>query len=395
MTREHDPTSIHCRHASRPFLFSIVLAFAFATAAPSSSAAEPSAAQLENIRHRLQVLQDDIARTQQSRRDARAQLASIERKVSDTANRIRRADREVAQKEVRLRELKDDKRSLQRRLGNQQNALARQVRASYVVGRQDYLKLLLNQEDPSNVGRALTFYRYFDSARARQIEGINQELEELDQVERDIAIEVGELGKLTERLASQRSVLVAMQTERKGILDGLDSDLRDKTKQLENLREDEKQLMVLLERLRNEFADIPPDLNQNIRFSKLKGKLPWPTRGRIVVNYGAPRGAGQNKSQGVVIDTDEGADVRAVAAGRVAFADWLYGYGMVLILDHGDGFMSLYANNESLVKEVGDWTESGEVVASVGNTGGRKDAALYFEIRHNGKPDNPSIWFKR
>jgi septal ring factor EnvC (AmiA/AmiB activator) len=358
-------------------------------------AADSSAAQLERVRQRLQLLQEDIGRTQQTRRDARQQLASIERKVSDTANRIRRANQDVAGKESRLRKLKDDKHALQRRLGAQQDALARQVRASYVVGRQDYLKLLLNQEEPGEVGRVLTYYRYFDSARARQIEGINQELDELNQVETAIADEVRALAELKDRLAAQRRVLVAMQTERRGILDGIDSELRDKERQLVRLRDDERQLMELLERLRSEFADIPADVNQGIRFARLKGKLPLPARGRILVQYGAPRGAGQSRSQGVVIGSDEGDDVRAVAPGRVAFADWLYGYGMVLILEHGDGYMSLYANSESLAKEVGDWTEAGEIVASVGNTGGRRDAALYFEIRHNGKPQNPARWFKK
>jgi septal ring factor EnvC (AmiA/AmiB activator) len=358
-------------------------------------AADSNAAQLEKVRQRLQLLQEDIARAQQSRSDVRQQLAAVERKVSDTANRVRRANQEIAQKEARLRRLKDDKRVLQRRLGAQQDALARQVRASYVVGRQDYLKLLLNQEKPSEVGRVLTYYRYFDSARARQIDGINKELDELDQVEQEIANEVRGLAELSDRLAAQRRVLVAIQTERRGILDSIDAELRNKKRQLDRLREDERQLAALLERLRNEFADIPAEMDQRIRFARLKGKLPWPARGRIIVGYGAPRGAGQNKSQGIVIDSEAGAEVRAVAPGRVAFADWLYGYGMVLILEHGDGYMSLYANNESLVKEVGDWTEAGEIVAAVGNTGGRKDAALYFEIRHNGKPDNPARWFKK
>ncbi len=384
----------HVRSIRSPVRY-IALAIAlFVCAPPSGFSADASPEQLEKIRHRLQLLQEDIGRTQRSRNDVRQQLAAVERKVAEAAQRMRVANQERAGAEARLRTLNDQKRVLQRNLTAQQSALGQQVRASYVVGRQDYLKLLLNQETPSDVGRVLTYYRYFDAARAEQIGGINRELESLNQVEQAIAVEARTLAETTERLSAQRKVLVAMQTERRGILDGIDAELRDKSHQLERLRDDERQLAEIVERLRSEFADIPPDVDGKSDFKLLRGKLTWPTRGRVLVPYGAPRGNGQKNSQGVVLSAEEGADVRAVARGRVAFADWLYGYGMVLILDHGAGYMSLYANNQTLVKEVGDWTESGEVVASVGNSGGEKNAALYFEIRYNGKPDNPARWIK-
>lgn len=373
----------------------LVAALAATLGSQASQAADANPAQLEKVRQRLQLLQDDIGRTQRSRRDVRQQLAAVERKVSDAANQIRRAKHELAAKETRLRQLNEKKRALQRGLSSHQSALAQQIRASYVVGRQDYMKLLLNQENPSDVGRVLTYYRYFDAARAHRIDGINQELNALDQVERSIAEQARELAQLSERLTTERRVLVAMQAERREILGGIDKDLRDKSQQLERLREDERQLAEILERLQDEFADIPAEVGQESNFARLKGKLSWPAPGRIIVPYGAPRGSGHKNSQGVVIGSEEGAEVRAVARGRVAFADWLYGYGMVLILEHGGGYMSLYANNQSLAKEVGDWTEAGEVVASVGNSGGRKEASLYFEIRHNGKPDNPARWCKQ
>lgn len=357
--------------------------------------AQPKQADLDALRERLQALTRDAERAQESRNDARAQLAETEKKIAAAAKRIRRTGAERESNQRRLGDLQERKRAQQRELDGHRHALATQIRASYISGRQDYLKLLLNQEDPAEVGRVLTYYRYFDQARRDEIAEIDAQLNELTRIEAAIAEENRSLTKLSERLERERATLVAMQGERRGILADLDETLQDKSRQLERLREDERQLADLLKRLQRELADIPADVGADAAFSKLRGKLRWPTSGPRMVDFGAPRGSGQPNWQGVVIQADEGTDVRAVARGRVAFADWLYGYGMVLILDHGDGYMSLYAYNQSLVKDRGDWTEAGEVIALVGNSGGHKTPALYFEIRHNGKPDNPARWCAR
>ncbi len=357
------------------------------------AAQKPSAHDLEQLRTRIQLLRDDLNMVRGTRRDVRVQLTDIERNIAVTARQIRKTRQDLALNAQRLQELIVQRRQLHAALTQQREVLAEQIRTGYVVGRQDYMKMLLNQEQPARVGRVLTYYSYLDSARRGQIEGVSQQMSRLATIEQAINAENENLASANARLTSEKASLVALQNERRGILVRIDKELNDKTERLANLDADEQRLSELLRRLpTTELADIPADINLKGAFAKSKGKLLWPARGRIAAQFGTPRGAGNLRWQGVVLDADEGAEVRAIWRGQIIFTGWLNGYGMMVIIDHGDGYMSLYAHNQSVVKEVGDWTEANEVIATVGDSGGQRRSGLYFEIRHNGKPDNPVQW---
>lgn len=355
----------------------------------------PPAQELEQLRTRIQLLRDDLNTVRGVRRDARVQLTGIERNIAAAARQIRKIRQDLALNTQRLQELIVQRRQLHASLARQREVLSEQIRASYMAGRQDYMKMLLNQEQPAHVGRVLTYYGYLDSARREQIESVIQQMNRLSTVEEAINTENENLVSANTRLAGEKASLVALQSERRAILYRIDQDLNDKTQRLENLAADEQRLSELLRRLPAELADIPADINVKGAFAKSKGKLPWPINGRVSAAYGAPRGAGNLRWQGVLLNAEEGAEVRAIWRGQVIFTGWLNGYGMMVIIDHGDGYMSLYAHNQSVIKEVGDWTEANEVIATVGDSGGQRQSGLYFEIRHNGKPDNPVQWCQR
>ena len=359
------------------------------------AAQQPSAKELEQLRTRIQLLRDDLNAVRGIRRDVRMQLADIERNIAATVQQVRSTRQNLALNAQRLQELIIQRQQLQGSLGRQRAVLAEQIRTGYVVGRQDYMKMLLNQEQPARVGRVLTYYSYLDRARSEQIETITQQMSRLSTVEDAIKVENENLAAANARLASEKTSLLAFKSDRRGILGRIDEELNDKTQRLANLTADEQRLTELLRRLPMELGDIPPEVNVKGTFAKSKGKLLWPASGRISAAYGSPRGAGNLRWQGVVLNAAEGEEVRSVWRGRVIFTGWLNGYGMMIILDHGEGYMSLYAHNQSVIKEVGDWTEANEVIATVGDSGGQKHSGLYFEIRHNGKPDNPVRWCQR
>lgn len=364
------------------------------SAGPAQAAA-PTPQQLDRVRQNIQTLRDELNNTRETRRDVRAQLAGVEQHIAATQKKIRNINTDIDTNSRRIQELLAQRRQLQGSLDKHRDALARQIRGAYIVGRQDYVKMLLNQEEPSRVGRILADYHYIDIARRDQMSVIAGKMTQLRAVESSISTENEALSQLAAGLAQEKSTLLLMQGERKQMLARIDRELSDKTQQLSRLSADEKRLTELLRRLQNEFDEIPLSIDGKGAFARMRGKLPWPAEGKVAIEYGMARGAGNLNWQGMVLRAEEGAAVRAVWRGRVAFSGWLNGYGQVMVIEHGDGYMSVYGYNQSLVKDVGDWTETGEIIATVGDSGGQKNAGLYFEIRHNGKPDNPAQWCSR
>lgn len=374
---------------------SAALLIALVSASGPALAATPTPQQLDRVRQNILTLRDELNNVRETRRDVRAQLADVEQHISTTVKKIRGINADIDVNARRVQALLAQRRVLQTSLDTHRDALARQIRSAYVVGRQDYVKMLLNQEQPMMVGRVLADYRYLDRARRDQIESIAEKMNQLRTVEQSINTENESLSQLAASLSQEKTALLLMQNERKQMLSRIDRELNDKTQRLNRLTADEKRLSELLRRLQSEFNQIPMNVDGNGAFARLRGKLPWPTTGRVAIEFGKARGVGNLNWQGVVLRADEGAPVRAIWRGRIAFSGWLNGYGQVMVIEHGDGYMSVYGYNQSLAKEVGDWTESGEIIATVGDSGGQKNAGLYFEIRHNGKPDNPAQWCSR
>ncbi len=383
------PTS-PSRHATRAarglLLFAGLLVGALAGAAPA-----PSPEELEALRGRIRALQAELDAARGTQDREREKLRTTEVQIGNLTRDRQRIESDLAHHEKRLAELQRDRAAQVRAIAGQRRELAAQVRAAYAMGRQEQLKIVLNQEDPARLGRVLGYYGYFNRARVARIEAIEAALDRLQQVEGEVRTEQARLDALHARHRESAAALERERHARAALLEQLAARIQDQDRELARQRADEARLARLLESLQKALDEMPA-VAERVPFGKQRGRLAWPASGRFSVGYGQARGVGGVRSQGVVIDAGEGGDVRAVSHGRVAFADWLRGYGLLMILDHGDGYMTLYGYNQALNKEVGDWVEEGDVIASVGRSGGNAQSGLYFEIRHRGRPVNPKRW---
>ncbi len=239
----------------------------------------------------------------------------------------------------------------------------------------------------------MTYHGYFTRARATRMQELRATLARIDGIEHALVEQQSEVDRLRLQQREKSARLTVEQDNRRKILAQLQHDLQARTTELSTLQQDEQRLQALLKSLQQAMRDVPPEGGDFTSLGKLKGKLHWPVAGRIIQPYGAKQASGELQSSGVLIASVAGAEVHAIANGRIAFADWLRGFGLLLIIDHGDGYMSLYGQNRSLYKDVGAWVKRGEVVAAAGSSGGRRQDGLYLELRKNGRPFNPTAWF--
>jgi len=351
--------------------------------------------QLENLRQRIDQLKQTLAAQRDRYSEEVQQLQTIETRIGKRVKSLREIKNQLQAQNRKLDNLHEEQRKLQTELDSQRALLGQQIKAAYVIGRQEFLKLLLNQEDPAAVGRVSTYYDYFNRARSEQIKAALETVARLDSVEQQIARRKSELQSLHDREVKQKQQLEQHFRERSRALAKLKREIGSRDKQLSQMQEDEKQLQELLRGLNRELGDLLTGKDSRQSFAERRGKLTWPARGEVQKRFGQSRNAGKLRWNGVLIGNSEGNTVYAVAPGRVAYADWLRGYGLLIIIDHGDGYMSLYGHNQGLLKEVGDWVRADEAIAEVGSSGGRDEAGLYFEIRHNGTPTNPATWCGR
>lgn len=360
-------------------------------AAANNAATGDQASQLEKLRTRIRALSSTLWAARGRRNSLQARLRATEQEIGAVSGRLRRLDGELRQQAQRLQTLERRKAHLETRLARERHTLADQLRAAYMMGRQEKIKLLLNQQDPGKVGRVLVYYDYLSRARAARIRAVMTRLDELRTVEQAIAQQTSALQRLRAGQREEKRALEANRRTRRRVLAALDAQIHGKGQELERLQRDARALRKLMDSLQRTPADIPARAAR-VPFATLKGRLPWPTVGRVIARYGQPRDIGNLKWHGVLIAAPAGGTVRSVGYGRVVFADWLRGLGLLIILDHGHGYMSLYAHNRSLYVKTGDWVKPGQVIASVGDSGGEPRPALYFEIRYQGRPVNPFQW---
>ena len=358
---------------------------------------------LEQLRQQIQVLRSELDSDVQRKQVLQSRLRRSERHIGKVVALLKKLKHQLRTQQRELKKLNTRRNKLQSNLHKHRVALARQIRAAYTIGQQEYVKILLNQQDPAAVTRTLTYYDYFHRARLARMQDIDKALAELSTLEKRIQQKTRKLEKNREEQNREKTQLEKTRQRRTSVLAKLQQQILAKGERLSLMEEDKRRLQRLLDSLATVSPPSPasPDGresglssegSEHMPFAKLRGQLRWPSRGRLTTRYGSPRKIGKLKWQGVNISAPEGTEVNAISYGRVAFSDWLRGFGLLIIIDHGDGYMSLYGGNQSLFKEVGDWVEAGEVIASMGKSGGRKDSALYFEIRHNGKPSNPLKW---
>lgn len=365
-----------------------------APTAPATGAEERVAQQqLETLRAQIAELAAQRRTTEAEKGSVVAALRERETRIAAIARELRQLDERLAEQQLALDAQQQRRSALEDRLKVQRDALAALLRSAYALGRHEELKLILQQTEVAATSRVLAYHRYFQRARTGRIEELLQDLAELAQVQQAIQAQRDQIAATRAERTAESERIDGERRERQGLIEQLDVSLRDQGARLAALGKDEAALVQLLERLRDVFADIPKQLQAAEPFATRRGRLPWPLAGRIVVGFGSSDDSGRAIS-GVVLAAANGAEVRAVSHGRVAYADWLKGYGLILILDHGDGYMSLYGYNESLLKDVGDWVDAGEAVATAGSSGGRPQPGLYFELRARGRPLDPRGWLK-
>lgn len=347
--------------------------------------------ELRQVRERIEELQRGVRRDTDRRDALSGQLRNAEENVRGARGRLSDIRKRLAQSDARLQRLTAERERHERALDGQRKALASQLRAAYMGGREEQLKLLLSQEDPAAFGRMLAYYSYLGRARVGRIAEIQSLVASLEQAAAEENRERERLAALESDSRRQLSSVDAARNERSKALRAMNAQIRNSSDAIGKLKREAAALEKLVADLRKAMRDLPPSGGQ--AFEKVRGRLAWPVAGRIVAKFGQARGGGL-KWNGVMINAVRGADVRALYDGRVAYADWLPGMGLLLIIDHG-GYMSLYAHNEQLYKAAGDRVEGGEVVATVGDSGGRSAPGLYLEIRRGAKPVDPVPWFRR
>ena len=349
-------------------------------------------ARLQKLRGRIEALQEKMNETRGRRDTVTDEMRSLERRIGSLLNDLKLTDARLRQNEKKLENLKSRATREAGNLAVQQRQLERQLYMAFTAGHQDYSKMLLSQDNPASVARVFTYYRYLNRERTERIAAIGDTLSQLEVIKTQIHNQNRELEILRNTQREQKSALETSHARRNELLASLNRQVRDQAQEIARLRADEKRMEQLVEELKIVLPDTPLPSTTERHFSQLRGRLPLPTRGRVLARYGTQKNIGNLKWRGLFIAGREGQQVISVFHGRVVYADWLRGFGLLLILEHGDGYMTLYGHNQSLHKAVGDWVKAGEIIASLGNTGDAAQPGLYFEIRHNGEPRDPLIW---
>ncbi len=348
--------------------------------------------ELSQLKSRIEKLRQTIEVKENSKSSYSKQLRNIEKKIGKVSQQINSSKQALKSKQRSLSTLNQDKKRIQQSIIQQNQQLAQQLHAAYTLGQQEQIKLLFSQKNAAQLQRNLTYYEYFTRYRLGLIDSAQINFQQLNANQLLIQQASKELETLLSDLEKQKATLTQNHKQRETIIANLEKDLKKQGKNLDQLEEDAKNLTQLINSLSEILTDIPSPPASNTKFSKLKGKLAWPVKGNVRKLFGHLKPPSNLRWQGVVIKANEGNNVRAVSHGRVAFSDWLRGMGNLIIIDHGEGYLSLYGHNQSLYKSAGEWVEAGDVVASIGNSGGQNHPGLYFEIRKKGKPLNPSIW---
>ena len=368
---------------------------------PSTAFAESSVnkkqlsdSHLKKLRDDINELQSYLKKAQDDHKDLVTSLRKSDEEVAKMSKQVERIKQSLKEERARLKKLKSEQASLNLNKTSQQKTLQDIILATYKLGQEPQLKLLLNQQDPSKMARNLSYLQYFNQAHQTQIKQYRTTLDKIDAVTNQVAEKKKSLqGKLADLKVTHKS-LKKKQQQQQQTAAALNKKIKGSNQKLSRLQQDRQNLMSLLGKVEEVF--LPYERNKESRpFRKLKGKLPNPIQVKPKRMFGMVQSNGKQRWQGWLYPASEGNGVRAIHHGRIVFSDWLRGFGLLTIVDHGQGYMSLYARNQALLRSVGDWVEAGDVIAKLGRSGGYEESALYFEIRHKGQPQNPRRWLKR
>jgi septal ring factor EnvC (AmiA/AmiB activator) len=401
-------TSSRAIDGPRGTAWAIALALLIAPAAVGAAPADD----LKELRGRIEALQKQLAQSEESRTEAADSLRASERAISETNRRLFELAGQQRGVRAHLSQLESQRRALEEEVQQQQSLLARQLYQRYLAGEPEPLRLLLNRQDPNDLARQMHYLGYVYRARARALDKLRQDVAQLQGLTEQSEARARELAGLRQQQARERQQLEAEKRERAAVLARVSEEVEQQRNQIGRLQRDEQRLTKLVQQLAKALAakaakraakrprraarllrnELVPEVGEDAAFARLKGQLRLPVAGEVGNRFGTPRPGGGLSWKGLFIRAHPGDEVRAVAAGRVVFADWLRGFGNLVILDHGSGYMSLYANNEALYRQVGDSVRTGDPIAAVGSSGGSPETGLYFELRYLGKPFDPLSW---
>ncbi len=362
--------------------------------------------ELENLRKRIRTMQHDVEQTSESRDEAADALRESERAISDSNRQLAALATQQRIADQQLNQLQTQQQQLDRSMAGQQALLGRLLYQQYLGGTQTYSKLILNNQNPNQVAREIQYYGYIARNRAAWLASLRENLQHVQTVRNQTSATRAKLSDLQNEQKTQQRDLQKQQQARQQMLLKVSQKLRSQRREIKNLQANENRLAQLLEKLTQMLAKpssksifrndkLPDNRFAGKPFAELKGRLAFPIKGDIINSFGSARPDSTVLWKGIQIKAATGQAVKAIASGRVVFADWLRGFGNLLIVNHGTGYMSLYGNNETLYKQVGDELQGGETIASVGNSGGNEDSGLYFELRLASKPLDPIKWFTK
>ncbi len=376
--------------------FTLFLALIAVPVAPSNAAGQAEyESRLAQIQKQVSAIQKSIEIRQTQRgveigalKKSEVEIASIAQQMRATGELSRRAQGE-------LDVLGSRASSLTQEADKHRQSLNRQLKTAYQTGRTPRIQLLLSQRDPALISRMYNYYNYFNRARQKEITRALALLNELAEVRQNQLQVTRRLRKSHDALKAQHTAMQGARANRHTMIAKLEASLSSDDSKLSSLLQNQRDMEQLLEQLNRLFAEIPPSPLERVPFRSMKKKLPWPTPGTLKARYNSLKGTANLRWKGMFIGAKMGNNVRAIYHGQVVFADWMNGFGLILIVDHGEGYMSIYANSRELRKSQGEWVTPGEIIATVGDSGGLSKSGVYFEIRRNGEPINPQNWVKK
>ena len=385
--------------------FQLILMLCILTFLCPLSAFSNNQENLKLLRERIQSLQKDLTAKEALKQDTTDALQETERAISNITHRLTELIENDRQANEEYKQLQVQHSQIRNKIETERNQLEKLFYQQYVGGKQDYLRLVLNQQNPSQIARNIYYYQQFSLTRSEIIKNLQNDQDKIETLTQTSQQKKEEIIAIQAEYLGQRKKLAQEKTKHQTILSQVSGQITQQQQEINKLENDEKRITTLVNEINKLLVQessastlinnkLPDASTASSPFSTLKGKLNLPVRGKLVNTFGGQRSGKHVTWKGLFIQSPDGSDVKAISGGRVVFADWLRGFGNLIILDHGNSYMSLYGNNATLHKQVGDTIRGGDTIATVGNSGGNADSGLYFELRHGGKPFDPLTWIK-
>jgi murein hydrolase activator len=405
------------------FLLCLLLAVSHVNLGFAAKKIEAAKENLSDVKEKIEALKKELDTNQEAHQDAADALKESETAISKANEKLRDISQKQKQNQSTLQQLKKESLSINQQLAYQQQRLSHLLYQQYTMGNQSYTQLLLQNKNPSDISRDLKYQSYIAKAHAKLIDDMQLSLNKVKKLNQQTSIALQEVADLKAKQEAERKALEQQKQEKAKVLKTLASKIAEQRNEIKKLKRDENNLTNLVERLAKAATRAPkkprskpektspsktpgekpgeaitkneetPDASfSGISFSSLRGKLKLPVRGEIMNRFGSARADSGVSWKGIFIKASEGAEVKSIASGRVVFADWMRGFGNLVIVDHGGGYMSLYGNNQAMFKHVGETVNAGDTLAAVGNSGGNESNGLYYELRNQSKPFDPLSW---